>query len=137
MIEYIIDFLKTCPYLSDLEKIINVNYLQDTEDYYSIEEEPTERVIKEYIDGSKVKQLDIIFASRESNSGELIEQIDKSNFYENFASWIEAQSDKNNLPALPAGYEALGLEVSSNGYCFSVTEDTARYQINLKLKYKK
>lgn len=64
-----------------------------------------------------------------------MQNIDNAGFYEKFADWIENQNDNDILPVLENGLETLEIKVTSTGYAFAVTEDTAQFQIQLKLKY--
>lgn len=137
MISSLRDYIKTCPYLDTFNSAlrVNINYLDSSPDTYSIEEVPTQPIVKKYIDGSTKRQYDFVFTSREPYSSEVVQNIDNSEFYEKFANWIESQNDNEVLPVLGINLEALSIEVTSPGYAFSVSEDTAQYQIQLRLKY--
>ncbi|ADL53213.1 chloramphenicol resistance protein [Clostridium cellulovorans] len=139
IIEAIKDFIKTCPYLEEFEGgiRINVNYLDGESVMYSIEEIPTEQVLKQYINGDSLRQLQFTFCSRESYSADVLQNIANSKFYEDFANWVEEQNDNENLPLLANKFEATEIKVLTNGYAVQVSEDTARYQIDLRLKYMK
>ena len=78
-----------------------------------------------------------IFTSREPYGIDVLQNIDNSGFYEKFADWIENNNDKGIFPLLDNGLETLAIEVTSTGYAFAVTEDTAQFQIQLRLKYLK
>lgn len=132
-------YIRTCPDLDTYNNAIrvNVNYLDSKTDTYSIEEVPITPILKTYVNGDTVRQYAFIFASREPYGSDVLQNIDNSGFYEKFADWIETQNDNSNLPAMDNGLEALSIEVTSTGYAFAVTEDTARYQIQLSLKYLK
>lgn len=134
----IIDSLRTyirqCPYLDTFNNAIrvNVNYLEPSPDTYSIEEIPAEPILKKYVNGDSIRQYAFIFTSREPYGADVLQNIDNSGFYERFAEWIE---NNDTLPVLDNGLEALEIKVTSTGYAFAVTEDTAQFQIQLKLKY--
>lgn len=132
-------YIRTCPNLDTYNNAIrvNVNYLDSKADTYSIEEVPITPIIKQYVNGDTVRQYAFIFASREPYGSDVLQNIDNSGFYEKFSDWIETQNDNANFPILDNGLEALGIEVTSTGYAFAITEDTARYQIQLNLKYLK
>ena len=57
------------------------------------------------------------------------------NFYEDFLNWIEQENAQGNLPILEGNKEAVELKVSTTGYAFQTDENSARYQIQLKLIY--
>ena len=114
---------------------VNVNYLEPNADTYSIEEVPVEPIVKKYVNGDSIRQYAFIFTSREPYGADVLTNIDNSGFYEKLADEIEKNNNKEIFPLLDDGMEVLEIKVTSTGYAFAVTEDTAQYQINLRLKY--
>lgn len=114
---------------------VNVNYLEDNTDTYSIEEVPVEPIVKKYINGDSIRQYAFIFTSREPYGIDVLTNIDNSGFYEKLADEIEINNNNEIFPSLDNGLEPLSINVTSTGYAFAVTEDTAQYQISLRLKY--
>lgn len=114
---------------------VNINYLEENPDTYSIEEVPINPIIKKYINGDSIRQYAFIFTSREPYGVDVLTNIDNSGFYEKLADEIERNNENEIFPLLDDGLEPLKIEVTSTGYAFAVTEDTAQYQINLRLKY--
>ena len=114
---------------------VNINYLEENTDTYSIEEVPVKPVVKKYINGDSIRQYAFIFTSREPYGADVLTNIDNSGFYEKLADEIENNNNNEIFPLLDDGLEPLKIEVTSTGYAFAVTEDTAQYQINLRLKY--
>ena len=114
---------------------VNINYLEENTDTYSIEEVPVKPVVKKYINGDSIRQYAFIFTSREPYGADVLTNIDNSGFYEKLADEIERNNENEIFPLLDDGLEPLKIEVTSTGYAFAVTEDTAQYQINLRLKY--
>lgn len=114
---------------------VNVNYLEPNADTYSIEEVPIEPIVKKYVNGDSIRQYAFIFTSREHYGVDVLQNIDNSGFYEKLADEIEENNSKNILPLLDNGLEPLEIKVTSTGYAFAVTEDTAQFQIQLRLKY--
>lgn len=135
IINSIRDFIKTCPYLSDFSKLINVDYLGEDTTSYSIEEIPVEPIMKRYINNDTVRQYDFIFASREDYGSDVLQNIENSGFYEKFAYWLELENNKGNLPQLSEGKTATKIITTSNGYAFQTDVNKARYQIQCKLIY--
>lgn len=137
----IIDILRN--YMRDLKCLeafnnairINVNYLSPNTDTYSIEEMPIEPILKRYVNGDSIRQYAFIFTSREPYGADVLTNIDNSGFYEKLANEIEENNTNSILPVLENNLEALEIKVTSTGYAFAVTEDTAQFQIQLKLKY--
>lgn len=135
IIDSIRKFILQCPHLDELAKGVNVDYLDEDITSYSIEEAPTNPIVKRYIDGSSERQFEFIFASRESYGPEALQNIENSGFYEHFADWIEEKNKEGELPALERGLQARKIECTSTGYAFQTDEDRARYQIQLRLTY--
>lgn len=133
------DYIRTCPHLDTFNNAIkvNVNYLEPNADTYSIEEVPISPIVKKYTNGDSIRQYAFIFTSREPYGVDVLQNIDNSGFYEKFADWIENQDDNEIFPLLDNGLEPLEIKVTSTGYAFAVTEDTAQFQIQLRLKYLK
>lgn len=135
IIEYIREYIENLSCMSTFTNAINVNYLSDEDDSFSIEEVPCNPILKKYIDGSSIRQYQFVFTSKEPYSEEILQNIDNSSFYEDFANEIE---EKNGFfPPIGEGLKAKSIEVISSPYCVKVTEDKAIYQINLNLKYYK
>lgn len=131
------DYIRTCPHLDTFNNAIkvNVNYLEPETDTYSIEEVPIEPISKTYVNGDSIRQYTFIFTSREPYGVDVLQNIDNSGFYEKFADWIENQNNNEIFPLLTNGLEPREIKVTSTGYAFAVTEDTAQFQIQLRLKY--
>lgn len=116
---------------------VNVNYLEPTPDTYSVEEIPIEPILKRYVNGDSIRQYAFIFTSREPYGVDVLQNIDNSGFYEKLADEIESNNDSGIFPILENGLEPLEIKVTSTGYAFAVTEDTAQFQIQMRLKYLK
>ena len=139
IIDNLRNYIRQCPYLDTFNNAIrvNVNYLEPSPDTYSIEEIPIDPTVKKYVNGDTIRQYAFIFTSREPYGADVIQNIDNSGFYEKFAEWIEDNNDNEIFPILENGLEALEIKVTSTGYAFAVTESTAQFQIQLRLKYLK
>ncbi len=133
------NYIRQCPYLDTFNSAIrvNVNYLDPNADTYSIEEIPIEPILKKYINGDSIMQYAFIFTSREPYGSDVLQNIDNSGFYERFSEWVETQNDNEVFPILDIGLEPLEIKVTSTGYAFAVTGDTAQFKIQIRLKYLK
>ena len=138
IIESVKNFILTCPYLTELAAV-NVDFLPDSTDTYSIEEVPTNSVIKTYLDGAQERQYVFVFASRFYYSDETKNNIENSGFYEDFSDWLDEQSQNGNLPIMREGLTPTKIEAISSGYLFDISGDlsNARYQIQCRLIYDK
>ena len=138
IIESVKNFILTCPHLAELAAV-NVDFLPDSPDTYSIEEVPTNSVIKTYLDGSQERQYVFVFASRFYYSDETKNNIENSGFYEDFSDWLDEQTQKGILPIMREGLTPTKIEAMSSGYLFDISGDlsNARYQIQCRLIYDK
>ncbi|HDK7158916.1 TPA: chloramphenicol resistance protein [Clostridium botulinum] len=137
IIDSLRDYIKKLKCLDTFNNAIrvNVNYLSPNTDTYSIEEIPIEPIIKTYVNGDSIRQYAFIFTSREPYGADVLTNIDNSGFYEKLANEIEKNNNNNILPVLENNLEPLEIKVTSTGYAFAATEDTAQFQIQLKLRY--
>ena len=133
VIEAIRDYISNCPALETFN--VNINYLEDDFDSYSIEETPCDPIVKKYIDGSLKKQCQFVFTSKEPYSADVIGNISNSNFYEEFSNWIETNNKEGIFPSLEEGLEPTQIKVISSPYIITADEDKAVYQISLQLNY--
>ena len=138
IVESVKDFILTCPLLSELKRL-NIDFLPEDPDTYSIEGIPAPEIITHYLDGSTERQFVFVFAARFFYSEEVRNNIENSGFYEQFAEWLEAQTEADNLPKLSAGKTASKIEAMSSGYLYDIAGDltNARYQIQCRLIYDK
>ena len=134
IIESIREFISGCPLLKN-GVLLNVDRLGDTEIKYTIDGEITNPILRQYVDGSSLRQFNFIFESREKYGSDTLQNIAKSGFYEDFADWIENQSNSGNLPILDKYRIPQYIEVQSGGYVFDTDDSTARYQIQLNFVY--
>lgn len=136
IIECIKDYIKTCPFIK--RGAINVNYLGADPIKYTIDNIPAKPLVKRYVDGSELRQYLFAFASREAYDANALENMDVAKFFESFEDWIAEQDSKNNLPVFAdSKFTATKIEVISSGYLLSADETTARFQVELKLTYRK
>lgn len=133
VIEAVRDYLKECPLLADGK--LNVDFLPAEAASYSVDVTPVTPVLKNYIDGSSLRQFTFVFATR-TYYGEFVrQQLDNLCLFEAFAEWLEVQSRLRHFPVLGEGRIVRKLEVTTSGYVFAPDTDTARYQIQCKLTY--
>lgn len=138
IIESVKNFILKCPLLEQLQDI-SVDFLPDETDTFSIEETPTNTVIKSFIDGSSQRQFVFVLAARLFYSEELRNNIDNSGFFEKFQNWLEDCTFDGTLPELSDGLTSTKIEAMSNGYLFDINDNlqNARYQIQCRLLYDK
>lgn len=138
IIESIRNYIMKCPILEELKEV-NVDFLPDNPDTYSIEQTPSEPVVKRYMDGTTDRQITFVFACRMFYSDELINNINNSGFFEKFQDWLFDNSEEGILPELDEGLIPEKIEAISSGYLYDISGDlsNARYQIQCRLLYEK
>lgn len=134
MIESIRDYIATCPYLAE-GRILGVDRLGANPVEYTIDTVPCEPIVKRYTDGSSIRQIEVIFGSRETCGQDVLQNLVNSGFYESFSDWIEEQEHCRNYPEFGKYRSAQCIAVLTNGYAFEVGEETSRYQIQLRITY--
>lgn len=116
---------------------INVNYLGYADGSISIENVPSEPVVKRYSDGATLRQYCFLLVSREAYDGDSTANTEVSKFYENFERWIDTNNNAGNLPDLSElGLKAEKLEVVKSGCVYNTAKASARFQMELRLLYK-
>lgn len=103
---------------------------------YTIDTTPCDTIVRKYVDGSSIRQFEFVFASRESYGSDIPQNIDNSEFYEQFARWIENNNENlSDLLSLDNYQTAQYIELVTSGYAYDVGDNSARYQIQLRLVY--
>lgn len=136
IIECIREYFKDCSYINDLD--INIDFLDDTAECYSIEEVPATIILKKFIDGSSERQCQFVFASRVFfGSLENQQNINNLHLFEKIANWLEENTENDVLPKLNENQTATSIEALSSGYLYGTDSSNqyARYQIQCRLIY--
>lgn len=137
IIEAIRNYISNLDCMAIFDNAININFLDGEIENFSLEEIPSEPIVKKYLDGSTKRQFQFAFCSREPYGQEIIQNIDNSGFYEEFADEIESKNNQGILPIGDSNIEPIDIKVTSSAYVVATEEDTAMYQINLNFKYYK
>lgn len=128
-IEEIRDFIEKCPLLKKGK--VNVDYIKDKPQSYSIDETPSETVLTRFTDGGTRRQIQFDFSIQANFS--ILENIKNSKFCDDFLDWIEEKNNKGNLPDITGAEEIKG----NRGTILQTTETTAIYVIPLQFIYVK
>lgn len=134
ILEKIVEFLGTCPFLADMPGV-NVDHLGEDHNQISVEPTPSMPVTRRYIDDSTDRQYQFTIATIFDYDQDLTLQNEE--FFENLQEWMEEQTLAGVLPELDGGKTATSIEAVSSGYMFGIdpTQRTARYQIQCTLNY--
>lgn len=121
---------------SGLNGRLDVDFLGEEADTYSIDSIPSEEVVKRYHDGSTRKQFLFVVASRRTYDQNIAQNIESLQFFEDLTAWVESKARVRELPEMGANRMPLKIVVTSTAYPFIVSEDgKARYQIQMRLEY--
>lgn len=95
-IELIKEFIETCPYLKNGK--VNVDYIKDKPQSYSIDETPSTTILTQFVDGGTRNQILFDFSIQADFSA--LENIKNSKFCDDFTDWVKQQDKKGNLPKI-------------------------------------
>lgn len=127
-------YFLNCPLMADRK--INIDYLPEGGPVeYSIDTTPATEIVKQYVDGSSVRQYLFVIRSVEDYGSDVLQNLANSGFYERLAAWLETQTRAGNFPQLPEGKTSQKIEAQSTGYLFTTGPDVGRYQIQCRLQY--
>lgn len=133
MVSGLREYLATCPHLA--EGVIHIDYQGLTPTQYNIEVLDAPRVIKAYIDGTSLMQLQFRFSSVVYYGADVGLNLASRAFFEKFCRWLTLQNRRGALPLLGEAREALSVEAVTEGYLFESGEDTAKYQVDCRILY--
>jgi len=134
IIQSLREYVQDCPLIDSLLDNIHVDLTEENPTNYGIS--PTgESTMKEYLDGSKVKQYNASLFIRDYTVGDY-ERLQNSEFLESFTSWLDEQNLNRNFPVVSENIEIESISCS-NGMLFDLDEtgDTGLYQLQLQLIY--
>lgn len=127
------DYFLTCPLMGNSK--INVDFLPEKGVEYSIDTTPATEIVKQYVDGSSIRQYLFVIRSVEEYGPDVLQNLSNSGFYENLSAWLERQTRANIFPILPDGKIPQKIEAQSTGYLFTTGPDAGKYQIQCRLQY--
>ena len=113
---------------------INVDFLSNKPIEYVIEPIPMEPILRQYADGSSLRQFVFQFGSREYFGADVIQNMKNTEFYEDFSELIE---DNNRKGVLPKINGIQSIECLNNGTINEDNTDNAKYVIQMRITYYK
>ena len=126
--ELIKEFIETCPLLKNGK--VNVDYIKDKPQSYSIDETPVNPVLQNYADGGRQIQIQFDFSVQANFS--VLENIKNSKFCDDFTNWIYEQDKIGNLPKIDG---ICWIKCTGRGTILQTTETTAIYVIPMQVVY--
>lgn len=131
IIEYVRDFILTCPYVNG--ERVNVDYIGAAMTY-SVDALPCDPLIQRYVDGGLKKQFQFAFTSKEEYDEDIRVNIENSGFYERFEEWLDEES-MSDLPDMWGKKSPIRFETLNKGYLYDVDGNKAKYRIECRLIY--
>lgn len=118
----------------DIEyKQINVNFLSNDINNYSLDKIPTNTEVNEWIIGNTLKREVFSFRSRMNYSADVMSNIENIGFYELFEKIIKQNNDNNILPDID------GIQSISCLNCGTMNNagtNTAEFDIQIQIEYR-
>ncbi len=121
-----------CTCLDEFRELF-VDYLDEDAECYSLEVTPSEPIVKRMINGDTVRRKTFSFCSRVFFDSE--DNIDTSQFFEDFSDWLEGQTSSGKLPELKEGQEARSMRAITDGYLYDNNGMKAQYRIQCEFIY--
>ena len=132
-------WFRGCPLLRSGAKV-GVDYLADTQADYAIYATPSAIKTRENVLGEEVPEdvqtLNFVFASKQPYGADTLQNIQNQEFYEDVVSWIWQKNEARQLPSIPGGV-VRSIVPTLTAYIAYAEADTAKYQIQLKLTYRR
>lgn len=119
--------------LNESYKQINVNFLSDEVDNYSLDKIPTETEVSSWIIGDVLHRDVYSFRGRMNYSADTIENIENIGFYETFEKIIRTNNENGILPDIN-GIESI--RCLNSGTMNNANTNTAEFDIQIQIKYR-
>jgi len=133
--DYISDHVKAG---IDAKAPVWVNYLRENPKDFSIVPLGGSRKVSEYISGNSGEREFIFALQANFSTADEAARVGNQELFESLAEWLDDQTELENLPTLPAGFTAQGIEALSYGYLWQQgSSQIGIYQIQCRLEYSK
>ncbi len=131
------EFIETCPFLREFEQatfpVVHLDVLEDDATMYSIEGTPAEPIVKQYADGSSVRQYVFSLCSRELYG--TVENEATAEFYEKFSDWLDDCTREGILPELSGQLQSKSIRATTGGYLYDNEGTSCQYRIQCQFIY--
>ena len=114
-------------------KQINVNFLSDDINNYSLDKIPTAPQVESWIIGSVLNRDVYSFRSRMNYSADTISNIENIGFYEQFEKIIKEKNNNNELPDIE-GIQSISC--LNCGTMVNANTNTAEFDIQIQIEYR-
>ena len=127
---YLFDIIQT---LNEQYEQINVNFLSNDINNYSLDKIPTQTQVNNWIIGNVLHREVYSFRSRMNYSADVVSNIENIGFYETFEKVIKSNNENNILPDIQ------GIESISCLNCGTMNianTNTAEFDIQIQIEYR-
>lgn len=132
-------WFRGCPAIADGNRF-RVDYLAENPTEYAIYAVPSQLNYKENVLGEEiplpVQTINYIFASKESYGADVEQNLANLGFYDEIVAWILEQNAQRNFPPINEG-RIRSIVPTLTAYPIEVGSDAARYQIQLRITYRR
>lgn len=119
--------------LNEQYQQINVNFLSNEPDNYSLDKIPTESTVEKWIIGDILHKDVFNFRSRMNYSADTISNIENIGFFETFEKIIYNNNEQNILPDIQ-GIESI--QCLNCGTMNNANTNTAEFDIQIQINYR-
>lgn len=132
-------WFRGCPALSG-DNRFRIDYLSESPTEYAIYASPSTISYHENVLGEEVpndiQTLNFIFASKESYGADVQTNLANMGFYDDVVAWVLEQNALRNFPTIQSG-RVKSIVPTLTAYPAEIGSDTAKYQIQLRMTYKR
>lgn len=133
------DWFRGCPYLQSGAKV-GADYLPDRPTEYAVYATPSAIRTRENVLGEEIpldeQTQNFIFASKEPYGADIRQNLLNQAFYEAVMGWIWEKNAKRQLPAIQGG-TVKSIVPTLTALIAEAGSDTAKYQIQIKMTYRR
>ena len=128
--EYLFNIIKI---LNEQYEQINVNFLSDDINNYSLDKVPTTTSVEQWIIGDEIHRDVYSFRSRMNYSADVISNIENVGFFETFEKIIKQYNEIKDLPEID-GIE--DIQCLNCGTMRNSNTNTAEFDIQIQIRYR-
>lgn len=137
--EQLRNWFRSCPVIQNGNRF-RVDFLAESPTEYAIYTVPSTIKTHENVLGEEIPDdiqvLNYIFASKETYGADVQTNLANMGFYDDVVAWILEQNNARNFPQIEGG-RVKSIVPTLSAYVAEVGSGTAKYQIQLKLTYRR
>lgn len=137
--EQLRQWFRGCPALSEKNRF-RWDYLAENPTEYALYAVPSQLNYQENVLGEEIpapiQSINYIFASKENYGADVEQNLANLGFYDEVVAWVLEQNAQHNFPAINEG-RIKSIVPTLTAYPIEVGSDAARYQIQLRITYRR